>query len=111
TAPFGVDAEVETAARRGRLLSILQDWAAYLRLQLPGHEKHAVTDHLGFDAALLEMPEPAVVGVAGKLCGGLGPRPGLHAIGVAGDDKAVQVAHAPAGVHELDREPVQKFRM
>src|SRR5262249_2529612 len=110
-ATFGIDGEIEAAAGRHPLRVVFQNPTAQARVKVASRGENAVTDHLRFGPAAGKLPEVAVVGIsrAVSLANAAGSEAGLHAVGVARDDQAVDGLHAPAVLHELHGEPIEQF--
>ena len=79
-------------------------------IKLPGRGQHAVANHFGLQATTVALPPQAVVFVDRevRMVGTPGTRSKL--IGVARDDQAMDVLHAPIVFHQLDREPIEQLR-
>src|SRR5262249_33666103 len=96
---------VKAAPPAGHSLILWQLPAADRRVEFARDAENAVADDLGLQALRREAPEQLIVGVDRPTrMGGRGLR--LQAIGIAGDDQAIEMLDAPAAVHEFHGEPI-----
>ena len=97
--------ELGPVEQRGRQRG-LDARAAQLRVQEPADGQAEVANHLGLDP---ESVLPRQQGVARVAIGQVGPVPRRLTVSRGGDDQPDQALPAPAGRHELRRQPVEQL--
>ena len=87
------------------IAALASDFAvAVNRVELPGGRQDAVAHRLGLQAPWVHAPAGVVVRIGRTARGRI---LGAEAVGLGGDDQPVHVLHAPSGIHELHRQPVE----
>ena len=104
--PF--DASVGAFAGHAGGLRRIDAGSAHLGGEQAGGAERAVADEFGVEAEAAAAGEQEVLAI---LFGELRRHDGRLLVRGAGDDQAMELLHRPAGLHELDGEPVEQLRV